>query len=87
MVVEYRTEHIPQPYPARLAISVAFGVMLHMYRDLIPRLYSRYHIFDPGAGPQCRHIFTSLVRHDKVSLVSSISLTIADCPAHADVRY
>ena len=85
-VVEYRTEHILQQYPAHLASSVAFGVMLHVYRDLTPRLFA-IRIFDPAGGPQCHHIFASLVRHDKVSLVSSISLTIADCPAHADVRY
>ena len=60
--------------------------MLHVYRDVTPPL-SAIRIFDPVDGPQCHHIFTSLARDDKVSLVPSISSTIADCPAHADVRY
>jgi len=46
--------------------------MLHVYRDLTPPL-SAIRIFDPAGGPQCHHIFTSLVRHDKVSPVPSIS--------------
>jgi len=60
--------------------------MLHVYRDLTPHLCA-IRICDPPGGPQCHHIFTSLVRHDKVSLVPSISLSLADRPAHADVRY
>jgi hypothetical protein len=44
------TEHIPQQYPARLASSAACGVMLHVYRDLTPRLSFTRHC-DRVGGP------------------------------------
>jgi len=37
--------------------------MLHIYRDVNFRL-SSIRNGDLGGGPQCYHIFTSLVRHD-----------------------
>jgi hypothetical protein len=49
-VVESRTEHIPQQYSAHLAGSAAFGVMLHVSRDLIPHCSST-HSCDPAGGP------------------------------------
>jgi hypothetical protein len=64
--------------------------MLHVDRVVIHHLSStRTRNYDrAAASPQCDHICTSLVRHEKVSLVPSISLTIiADRLAYTDVRH
>ena len=87
MVVECCTEHTPQQYSAHLASFAAFGVMLRIYRDVNSH-FSWSRSCDHGGGPQCYCIFTSLVRHEEVNLVLSISLTMkADYSTYLDVAY
>ena len=62
-VVQTRPEHFLQQYSAHLAKSAAFGVMLHIYRDVNSH-FSSIRNGDYAGGPQSYHIFTSLVRHD-----------------------
>jgi len=61
--------------------------MLHIYRDVNSH-FSSIQFGDPAAGPRCYHAPTSLVRHEEVNLVLSISLTMkADYSTYLDVAY
>ena len=86
-VVEHRAENTPQQYSAHLASSAAFGVMHHIYRDVNSH-FSSTRISDPADGPRCYHTPTSLVRHEEVNRILSISVAIiADHSAYTDVGY